>query len=169
MNTSSRKLRPAVSGVALIGCFICGLVFYLRLADATPSGAVAAQAVQRTPQETAAAFYRWYLGEIASHRDPLTQDRAKVESYVTKGLLQEIDRRINSPDGLDEDYFIRAQDYLDDWLTNIAVSDVEIHGQNASETVTLGATKQSRHRVELKLVNEGGAWRISEVGGPSAD
>jgi hypothetical protein len=162
-----RKLRPSVTVIALaLGFWICWLASSVQPANATPSGSPAAQGVHRTPQEAAPAFYRWYLTELANHRDPLSQDRGKIESYVTKTLLQEIDRRINSPDGLDEDYFIRAQDYLDDWMKEIVVSDVRIQGQNASEIVTLGATKESRHRLALKLVNEGGSWKISKVGSP---
>jgi hypothetical protein len=118
---------------------------------------------QSTPQATVAAFYHWYLEALAKNRDPLHEDRSKIEVYVSKGLLREIDRRTNSSEGLDEDYFIRAQDYLDDWASNIVVSDVHIDGRAASAMVTLGSTKQSRHRLALNLVNEGDVWKISKV------
>jgi hypothetical protein len=67
-------------------------------------------------------FYRWYLGELAKDRNPLQDDHAKIETYVSKALVQELDRHIDSEEGLDEDYFTRAQDYLEDWASNIAVS-----------------------------------------------
>ena len=118
---------------------------------------------QSTPQATLAAFYHWYLEELAKNRDPLHDDRSKMEVYVSKGLLREIDKRANSSEGLDEDYFTRAQDYLEDWASNIVVSDVRIDGRAASAMVTLGSTKQSRQRLALNLINEGNVWKISKV------
>jgi hypothetical protein len=118
---------------------------------------------QNTPQATLTAFYHWYLEELAKSRDPLHDDRAKIEVYVSKGLLREIDRRSKSAEGLDEDYFIRAQDYLEDWASNIVVSEVQIKGTTASAVVTLGSTKQSRHPLSLNLIKEGDAWKISKV------
>jgi hypothetical protein len=106
---------------------------------------------QNTPQATLTAFYHWYLEELANSRDPFHDDRAKIEVYVSNGLLREIDRRSKSSEGLDEDYFIRAQDYLEDWASNIVVSDVQIKGRTASAIVTLGSTKQSRHPLSLNL------------------
>jgi hypothetical protein len=118
---------------------------------------------QNTPQPTLTAFYHWYLEELAKSRDPFHDDRAKIEVYVSKGLLREIDRRSKSSEGLDEDYFIRAQDYLEDWASNIVVSDVQTKGTTASAVVTLGSTKQSRHPLSLNLIKEGDAWKISKV------
>jgi hypothetical protein len=64
---------------------------------------------------------------------------------------------------LDEDYFIRAQDYLEDWASNIIVADVQIKCRTASAIVTLGATKESMQTLALNLVKEGDAWKISKV------
>ena len=51
---------------------------------------------------------------------------------------------------------------------NALVSDVRIEGQNASVIVALGATKQSRHRLALSLVNEANSWKTSKVRPPAA-
>ena len=118
---------------------------------------------QNTPQATLTSFYHWYLEALAKSGNPLEDDRAKIEVYVSKGLLREIDRRSKSSEGLDEDYFIRAQDYLEDWASNIVVSNVQIKDKTASATVTLGATKQSRHPLTLNLIKEGDAWKIAKV------
>jgi hypothetical protein len=117
----------------------------------------------KTLQATLTGFYHWYLEALAKSRDPLHDDRAKIEVYVSKGLLREIDRLSKSAEGLDEDYFIRAQDYLEDWANNIVVSDVQIKDRTASATVTLGATKESRHPLALNLIKEGDAWKITKV------
>ena len=118
---------------------------------------------QNSPQATLTAFYHWYLEALAKNRDPFHDDRAKIEVYVSKGLLREIDRRSKSAEGLDEDYFIRAQDYLEDWAANIVISDLQIKDRTASAMVTLGATRQSRHSLALNLIKEGDAWKITKV------
>jgi hypothetical protein len=58
-----------------------------------------------TPQASLTAFYHWYLDELAKSRDPLHDDRAKIEVYVSRGLLREIEQLSKSAEGLDEDYF----------------------------------------------------------------
>lgn len=125
--------------------------------------AQASTSSQSTPQATLTAFYQWYLEELAKSREPLQDDRAKIQGYVSKELLREIDRLSKSPDGLEEDYFIRAQDYLEDWASHVVVSDVQIKGKTASAVVTLGATKESRERLALNLIDEGDGWKISKV------
>ena len=115
---------------------------------------------------TLASFYHWYLETLAKGRDPLHDDRAKIEACVSKALLRKIEKQINSPDGLDEDYFTKAQDYLNDWATNIVVSDVNTHGGVASAIVTLGVTKESKSRLLVNVVQERGSWKISKVSHP---
>jgi hypothetical protein len=112
------------------------------------------------------AFYHWYLDELAAELDPL-HDRTKIEAYVSKALLKDLDERINSAKGIDEDYFLKAQDYLEDWASSIVVSDVRINGNTASATVTLGATKQSRHRLTVNLLSEESSWKITKVNRPA--
>nr|WP_294501562.1 DUF3828 domain-containing protein [uncultured Rhodopila sp.] len=109
-------------------------------------------------------FYRWYLEALAGNRNPILDDRAALAAYVSKPLLAEIDRRVNSAEGFDEDYFTRAQDYFDDWKGHIAVSNLRTRGEAASATVTFGSTKQSRHRLAINLICEGKAWKIAGVG-----
>ena len=134
----------------------------------TPS-AVAASSSQNTPESSLVAFYRWYLQALAGNRDPIHDDRAHLATFVSVALLKEIDRRINSPDGLDADYFTRAQDYFDDWASNVDISNVLIRGKNASAMVVLGATKESRQRLAVGLIREGNAWMISSVNQPGPE
>jgi hypothetical protein len=121
---------------------------------------------QSQPNATLTAFYHWYLDELAAELDPL-HDRTKIEAYVSKALLKDLDERINSAKGIDEDYFLKAQDYLEDWASSIVVSDVRINGNTASATVTLGATKQSRHRLTVNLLSEESSWKITKVNRPA--
>jgi Protein of unknown function (DUF3828) len=162
---SSRHLY-ARSSVPICVFLVCAPIAYAQPAGGKPPEVVASSS-QTTPQTTLVAFYHWYLDAFARQGNPLEDDRARMESYVTKGLLQEIDKRIQSPDGLDEDYFIRAQDYFNDWATDIVVSDVRINRGTASALVTLGRTRESRHRLKVTLVKEGRIWKISGVSQPT--
>lgn len=116
-----------------------------------------------TPDATVSKFYNWYLHALTTDHDPLRDDRPKLSAYVSKALIQDINRRMNSADGLDADYFIQAQDYLDDWGTNISVTKPEINGNTAVLVVTLGATEESRHRLRLTLKKERDIWKIRKV------
>jgi hypothetical protein len=161
--------REARQQSSLLAIFALGLVL-LIWADAARMRVLAGEPgglPTSAPQASLTAFYHWYLGALANDRHPLRDDRTQVERYVSKELLQEIDRRANNPEGLGEDYFIEAQDFLEDWASNIVVSNVRIDGRVASALVTLGATKQSRHRLALNLINEGNMWKVSKVSRPS--
>jgi hypothetical protein len=128
----------------------------------------AAQTSQSEINAVLSTFYHWYLEALTKDQLPLSNDRTKMELYVSTTLLQEIDKRISSPQGMDEDYFTKAQDYLEDWSSNILVSDIQIvAGNAASAIVTLGATKESKHRLAVSLVHEGNVWKISKVSEPS--
>ncbi|GEM_PF-2528182 len=115
------------------------------------------------PQAALTEFYRWYLESLAHHRDPLSDEPVKTGQYVSKKLIQQIHKLENSPDGLDEDYFTKSQDILEDWQAHIVVSEVQMKDKSASALVTLGVTKDSMHRLKLNLVLEGASWKISKV------
>src|SRR5262249_1274886 len=104
--------------------------------------------------------------DLANHHVPLTDDRTKMASFVGRGLLRDLDRRLKSPEGFDEDYFIRAQDYLEDWPQNIVVSNVRTNSKTASALVTLGAIAESKQQLGLRLLTESGRWKISRVSQP---
>ncbi len=121
------------------------------------------QSSHASPKAVVIEFYRWYLGELAKNRNPLQDDHAKIETYVSKALIQELNRRTNSEEGLAEDYFIRAQDYLADWANNISVSGVHVEAATVSMSVTLGNNRRSRHHLSVILIKKGDAWKISKA------
>ena len=121
-----------------------------------------------SPQATLVEFYHWYLDALMKHRVPIKDDGARIATYVGRARLQNLKRRMNSPEGLDEDYFTRAQDYFDDWADNVAVSDVQIAAKTATANVILGATEESRHPLALQLLRENGRWKIARVSEPPA-
>lgn len=122
----------------------------------------AANATQ-SAEETVEAFYKWYVHELRQNRDPFTQDEATLKQYVTAELIDRIKRQMNSPDGLEADYFTKAQDYFDDWETNVSASKAMIRRTLATTTVTLGGKADSRHKLRVTLWKEKDGWKIRRV------
>ena len=118
-----------------------------------------------TPEAAVRLFYPWYLGEMMKGRVPLTEER--MHDYVAEDTLRDIafmmKRPIGGKRGLQEDYFLKAKDYFDDWAEHIAVPEVTIDGDTASALVALGDPAQGTKRLALTLVREGGGWKISRV------
>lgn len=120
------------------------------------------------PERIVGEFYEWYLGELAASRYPLTDARQTLASYVARSLLRQIERRMNSKDGLEADYFIQAQDYLDDWPAHIAVTPPTVKGRVATARVTLGASAASRTDLDVTLGRDAHDWKITRVRRPAA-
>jgi hypothetical protein len=118
-----------------------------------------------TPEAAVRLFYPWYLGEMMKGRVPLTEER--MHDYVAENTRRDIAFMMNRPNGgkrgLQEDYFLQAKDYFDDWGDHIAVSQVTIDGDTASALVELGDPALATHRLALTLVREEGVWKISRV------
>jgi hypothetical protein len=118
-----------------------------------------------TPEAAARLFYPWYLGEMMKGRVPLTEER--MRDYVAGDTLRDIAFMMKRPNGgkrgLQEDYFLQAKDYFDDWADHVAVSEVTIDGDTASALVVLGDPAQGTQRLALTLVHEDGGWKISRV------
>lgn len=106
------------------------------------------------------AFYQQYMNALAQDDfDRIKPDRLKA--YITPSLIARLKKMENSEEGLDADYFIRAQDYLDDWVTHIQVRENRIAQTTASVTVTLGEKEPQQLEIQLKLQNH--EWRIDSV------
>jgi hypothetical protein len=114
-------------------------------------------------EATVSEFYKWHLHLLAQNKEPLLDDRATISKYASRALLGEIEKKLHSADGMEADYFIQAQDYLDDWESNISIARPDIQGPMATVKVVLGATRESRYKLALKLIREDGAWKIREV------
>lgn len=123
-----------------------------------------------TPEAAVRAFYPWYLGEMMKGRVPLTEER--MRDYVAADTLRDIAFMMNRPNGgkrgLQEDYFLQAKDYFDDWTDHIAVSEVTIDGDTASALVALGDPAQGTRRLALALMREDGGWKIARVNAAAA-
>lgn len=113
------------------------------------------------PQTAAEAAYRWYIGLIAKDKD-VSDDPQSYTRYVSAPLRTQIERQMNGPDGMDVDYFLKTQDYLDSWLTRIVADRSRRTGNTTQTTVTLG-TGSEEWRLTVSMVREGGRWKIAKV------
>jgi hypothetical protein len=117
-----------------------------------------------TPEGSIRSFYRWYVTNLVANHDPMKQ-RGEIRRYATERLLKEIDKMVKGPDGLDGDYFTDAQDFDPLWAKNIAISDVQIHGDKSTALVLLDGSKGMRKKLFVHLAKEGGTWKVDKVQG----
>ena len=122
---------------------------------------------QSSPENTATAFYRWYLHELTAEHYP-RPTTPKVNAAISNRLR----RWFRSKEGRewDADYFIDAQDWDPKWETHIATSNAVIRGNNADLRVILGpvvksTNSMSPHTLRIKMVKEGRTWKIDQING----
>jgi hypothetical protein len=82
---------------------------------------------------------------------------------VSKPLIAKVRSAMAAEGGMEADYFIQAQDYLDDWPTNVRASKSRIRGNTAKLELTLGTSPETRQRLALTLTREKRIWKIRNV------
>ena len=91
------------------------------------------------------------------------QRSSEQHRYVAEDALRDIAFMMNRPNGgkrgRQEDYFLEAKDYFDDFADHIAVSEVTIDGDPASALVALGDPALGTKCLALTLVREHGGWK----------
>lgn len=130
-------------------------------------GVSAARAAD-TPEQTAKNFYGWYLKELNREGgDPIKQKKT-LSMYVTSRLIKQINKQIAAEE-YDADYFIDAQDFDKNWQAT--TSKAVVKGNTATLKVKLAAPNAKKtdwtQTLSLKLIKEGGAWKIDNVKGSS--
>jgi len=135
----------------------------LAFASAATAAETSAPTTATLQQTVVTEFYSWYLHGLINNTDPLHDDPATMAKYVSAALAKEIEKKINSPDGMESDYFIQAQDYMDDWVSNISATPPAVKGMTANIVVRLGAPGNDPYLLDVALVNEQGAWKIRRV------
>lgn len=141
------------------------IIFALLLFAVGSVGASVAKAAQ-TPEQAVKSFYAWYLKEISSERggDAFGRNKTVLAKYVSKRLIKSIKAQMDAQE-YDVDYFINAQDFDEKWQA--ATTRAVVKGNTATLKVTLAAPKAKKadwtQRLSLKLIKEGGAWKIDGV------
>jgi hypothetical protein len=128
------------------------------------SGVRAAEPSTANPADAIRSFYRWYVTELIANRQPL-ENRRELKRFATERLLNQIEKMKKSPDGLDSDYFLDAQDFDNLWAKNISVSDLKVSGKSATAEARLTGKGEMRRRLKVSLVSDGAAWKIDKVQG----
>lgn len=141
------------------------LFFSLALLLVTLSPHAQAADPSRSPEQVIHDFYRWYVQALMKNREPLTKERAELKRYASDRLIREIDHMRKGPDGLDGDYFLDAQDFDDDWATNIKVSGTSIKGDRATALVELSGKEIGTKKLRVTLVQQAGQWKVDKVEG----
>lgn len=135
---------------------------FRRLAIATFAlAAFAASAVEATSPETAVrTFYTWYFAKNAKGGFPLLDEgmRTYVAARTLNGL-RDAYRREDLPG--DADYFLKVQDYQQDWPTHIDVHPAILLDGVAVVPVTFGSAQKAS--VVVFLQREGSSWKVIKV------
>jgi hypothetical protein len=128
----------------------------------------AAASYAQTPEQTATEFYRWYVGQLNRNKDPRTQQKQKMLTFISKRFAKWVYSIPN--DEYDADVFIDGQDYDQDWEQAITTSKAVVKGNTATLKVTLGVSPNGKvikskwkHVLRLKMVKEGGNWKIDRI------
>lgn len=117
-------------------------------------------AVGPPPAEMVHTFYSWYIHQVKTGAKPLERERAEIRQFVTDRLLSRIDSaRKTSPN---RDPFLNATEIDPAWASNIAVTNIFI-GRIARLGVALTGHRLGDRQMELKLVQENGAWKMDEI------
>ncbi len=117
-----------------------------------------------TPEDCIRNFYHWYVTNLMANRNPMKQ-RTEMKRYATERLLKEIEKMEKSPDGLDGDYFVDAQDFDPLWAKKISISDVQTRAEKSQAHVLLDGAKGMRKKLLVRLVKESGTWKVDKVQG----
>ena len=176
VRSGMKALGPTWAAAALAACLACctnaqaGGPSPQAVVDAAavppPASASAiAPAVQTasSPEAAVRHFYAWYLGRMVANQNPLQDERPALRHWVSDELLGEIQRRMDSPDGLDADYFLQAQDYDDAWLAQVAELKARSQGTQARVDLTLGPRSAQPWRLTVTLVQGRDGWKIRRV------
>jgi hypothetical protein len=131
---------------------------------ASPTAQASPSPVAQSLDVVVREFYQWYLRSLKRDEDPFGQGLTTMRRYVSNDLITELQRQRNSPDGMEFDYFLQAQDWGEDWETNVSVTGTELRGTTATTVAALGPREsvlQQRLRVTLRQQADG--WRITAV------
>jgi hypothetical protein len=125
---------------------------------------LASASCEPTPTQATQTFYNWYLKSFSDGRLPLSDDMTRVQDYVAPSLVFKIKALMNGSKGLDTDYFIKARDYQEDWLTHTQVSTAKMATvDEASVHVILGNSPETIRKLSVSLGSDGSCWRIKAV------
>ena len=162
MDTNSSLRLNARSGSrfrALLVALTC--VLLLGSQFLSPNLAYASPAL--APELIVEEFYGWYLKRLSADENPLSDERETLAVYVSKDLIKDIDREMKSAEGISEDYFLKSQDYLEEWQLARRTSKPIQSGSTRIVQLTLGSSPENVQTLSLTMIREDGTWKIRRV------
>lgn len=118
-----------------------------------------------SPKAVTEQFYGWYFKSYREGVFPLEVGSPELKRYVSSSLIKSIHETFIRPDVMPDDYFFKAQDYFDEWITDTKISEIERSDTAAKEHVDLAKGTEAAHKVSVRLTREKGCWKIVEVEG----
>jgi hypothetical protein len=128
-------------------------------AEATQKSVAASQTAP-APEAVVTDFYRWYIDRLNRDKDPLRQEKTTLRRYISPEFLRKAPKLLEQTNA---DVFICAQDWDEDWGKNANVSRLNIQGAAATLTVTLTGKTIQKHRLQVKLRQVNGVWKIDKI------
>ena len=116
---------------------------------------------ESSTQKFTESFYKWYLTNI-NDENSVNYDNIKITQSTTAALQNDINIKIESPDGLESDYFLKTQDYEDDWAKFVK-SEPVIENENAAEERIILGNGPNMQELRVRLLKEGKCWKIDHV------
>jgi hypothetical protein len=123
----------------------------------------ASHTTTQAPETTATNFYRWYLKSLRLEQDPFNEGSDTLKKFVSTKLIHEIKEKMKREGGLEEDYFIQAQDWSQEWENKIAVGKASIKNHKATTIVSLDAVVDEKQKLKITMIMESGTWKIRSV------
>ncbi|AWH88279.1 DUF3828 domain-containing protein [Limnobaculum parvum] len=118
---------------------------------------------QATPQQQVIEFYHWYMTHIERLPSADPEDKKTFEKYISQETLDLLNKINSSENPLDADYYLSAQDYGDNWGSEISLLRESIDDTHAEVDIHLGKTDEFEQTLYISLRLEHGVWKIYRV------
>lgn len=106
-------------------------------------------------------FNKWYIKQISQEKYPIT-DGQELDKYVSADTLKKLRHtNINGEEDYDSDFFLRTQDYDNDWPENVSIIQSDYDPVCTNIYVAFG--KDKKHVVVDCMIKESGTWKIQSV------
>lgn len=106
-------------------------------------------------------FNKWYIKQISQSKYPIT-DGHEIDKYVATDTLKKLRHpNVDGEEDYGPDFFLRAQDYDNDWPDNVNVIQSDFDPVCTNVYVAFGKAK--KHVVVDCMIKESGTWKIQSV------
>lgn len=150
----NRKTQAAILLILVVAA-VATLVFVILPAVAGARYSFAPQAAPATPspEQVTQDFYAWYIG-YAQTANPLVDKAYRNSQALTRDFIARLDEFTAGPMMFDP--LLCAQDAP----ASVSATETEVTGATAAVHVT---TSFAGHAFDVRLTQEGNAWKIAEV------